>query len=93
MKGIGEIILLHVVPKGARDTHPEEAVKTAEHRISEICDHLTLQGIKARIMVLPGKPEIEIARIAQEEDVSLIWMRSKAQGCLHDFFFRAWCMT
>ena len=87
MKGIGEIILLHVVPEGENTAYPEAAVKTAERRISEICDHLIIQGIKARIIVATGKPEIEIARIAQYEDVSLIWMRSTAQGCLHDFFF------
>jgi nucleotide-binding universal stress UspA family protein len=87
MKGIGEIILLHVVPNGESKAYPEAAVKTAENRISEICDHLIIQGIKARIIVVTGKPEIEIARIAQYEDVSLIWMRSTAQGCLHDFFF------
>ena len=87
MKGIGEIILLHVVPQGEDKVYPEAAVKTAERRISEICDRLIIQGIKARIIVAAGKPEIDIARIAQKEDVSLIWMRSKAQGCLHDFFF------
>jgi nucleotide-binding universal stress UspA family protein len=37
--------------------------------------------------VVVGKPGEEIARIAKAEDVSLIWMRSEAQGCLHDFFF------
>jgi nucleotide-binding universal stress UspA family protein len=87
MKGTGEIILLHVVPEGESVAIPEAAVKTAEHRIREICDHMIIEGIKARIIVVTGKPEIEIARIAQDEDVSLIWMRSRAQGCLHDFFF------
>jgi nucleotide-binding universal stress UspA family protein len=87
MKSIGEIILLHIVPEGEDTAYPETAVKTAERRISDICDDLIIQGIKARIIVATGKPEIEIARIAQYEDVSLIWMRSTAQGCLHDFFF------
>ena len=85
MKGVGEIILLHVVQEGKGD--PEEAVKTAERRIKGVCDKLTMQGVKARTIVVTGKPEIEIPRVAQEMDVSLIWMRSAAQGCLHDFFF------
>jgi nucleotide-binding universal stress UspA family protein len=85
IKGAGEIILLHVVEESKGERGP--AMKTAEIRIQEICDKLASLGVKARIIVVTGKPEIEIPRIAQQEDVSLIWMRSAAQGCLHDFFF------
>jgi nucleotide-binding universal stress UspA family protein len=86
IKGAGEIILLHVVQEGEGVGDPKKAVKTAEIRIKPVCDRLTLQGVKARTMIVTGKPEIEIPRVAQELDVSLIWMRSAAQGCLHDFF-------
>ncbi len=85
--GVGEIILLHVVQKGEAGNDRKEAVKTAELRIKAICDKLTVKGIRTRTIVVTGKPEREIPRIAQEEDVSLIWMRSAAKGCLHDFFF------
>jgi len=87
MNGVGEIILLHVVREGEGGHYPEERVKAAEIRINTLCDQLTAQGIKARIIVMAGKPEIEIPRIAREEDVSLVWMGSTAHGCLHDFFF------
>ncbi len=87
MKGVGEIILLHVVKKDEAGKDPEAAVKTAELRIKAISDELTGKGIRTRTIVLTGKPEREIPRIAHEEDVSLIWMRSAAKGCLHDFFF------
>ena len=87
MRGVGEIILLHVVQKGEAGNDREEAVKTAELRIKAICDKLPVKGIRTRTIVVTGKPESEIPRIAQEEDVSLIWMRSAAKGCLHDFFF------
>ena len=87
IKGVGEIILLHVVPKDEGGGDPEKAVKTVELRIKEVCDKLTVQGVKTRSIVVTGEPRIEIPRIAQEMDVSLIWMRSAAQGCLHDFFF------
>jgi len=87
MHGVGEIILLHVVQKGEAGNDREEAVKTAELRIKAICDKLPVKGIRTRTIVVTGKPESEIPRIAQEEDVSLIWMRSAAKGCLHDFFF------
>jgi nucleotide-binding universal stress UspA family protein len=85
IKGAGEIILLHVIEKSEGESDP--AMKTAELRIKEVRDKLTLLGVKARTIVVTGKPEIGIPRIAHEEDVSLIWMRSAAQGCLHDFFF------
>jgi len=87
MHGVGEIILLHVVETGESGYYPEERVKAAEIRINALCDQLNAQGIKTRIIVLAGKPEIEIPRIAREEDVSLVWMGSTAHGCLHDLFF------
>jgi nucleotide-binding universal stress UspA family protein len=87
INGVGEIILLHVIEKDEAGNDLEEAVKTAELRIKAICDKLTVQGIRTRTIVVTGKPESEIQRIAKEEDVSLIWMRSAAKGCLHDFFF------
>ena len=87
MKGVGEILLLHVVPTAESGDYPEGAVKAAEIRINALCDQLTAEGIRARITVLTGKPGIEIPRIAREEDVSLIWMKSTAHGCLHDLFF------
>ncbi len=87
IKGVGEIILLHVVQKDEGGSDPEKAVKTAELRIKEVCDKLTVLGVKTRSIVVTGEPGIGIPRIAQEMDVSLIWMRSAAQGCLHDFFF------
>jgi len=84
MNRVGEIILLHVVQEAGPDN---EAVKAAELRIRALCDQLTALGIRSRSIVVTGKPETEISRIAEELDVSLIWMRSPAKGCLHDFFF------
>jgi nucleotide-binding universal stress UspA family protein len=87
INGVGEIVLLHVVQKGEAGNDLEVAVKTAELRIKAIRDELAVKGIRTRTIVVTGKPESEIPRIAQEEDISLIWMRSTAKGCLHDFFF------
>ena len=83
MNRVGEIILLHVVQESGPDN---EAVKTAELRIRGLCDELTMLGIRSRSIVVTGRPVTEISRIAEELDVSLIWMRSPAKGCLHDFF-------
>jgi nucleotide-binding universal stress UspA family protein len=87
MNGVGEIILLHVVQKDKAGTIHKDAVTTAEFRIKDICDKLTKKSIRSKTIVVTGKPESEIPRIAKKEDVSLIWMRSVAKGCLHDFFF------
>jgi nucleotide-binding universal stress UspA family protein len=87
MKGVGEIIILHVVLTSDPGKYPDEAVKTAQERTKALCDQLNEQGIKSRSIVVTGNPEDEIGRIADEEDVSLIWMRSAGKGCLHDFFF------
>ena len=87
MKGVGEIIILHVVLVSEPGKYPDEAVKTAKVRIKALCDQLSAQGIKSSSIVVTGNPEDEIARVADEEDVSLIWMRSAGKGCLHDFFF------
>ena len=87
MKGVGEIILLHAVQKSEDGSIHEDAVKIAELRINAICEDLIPQGIKARTIVVTGRPETEIPRVANQEDVSLIWMRAAAKGCLHDFFF------
>jgi nucleotide-binding universal stress UspA family protein len=87
MKGVGEIILLHAAQKGDKAPDHKEAVATAEKQIKAICKQIVAQGIKTRTIVVTGKPEHEIPRIAQDEDVSLIWMRSAGKGCLHDFFF------
>jgi nucleotide-binding universal stress UspA family protein len=87
MKGVGEIIILHVVQPSEPGKDPDKAVKTAKTRITALCDQLSAQGIPSRSIVVIGNPKDEIARIAEEEDVSLIWMRSAGKGCLHDFFF------
>ena len=85
LPGAGEIILLHVVEE--REGGRDPALKTAERRLQEVCTTLASLGVLARTIVVTGKPERVIPQIADLEDVSLIWMRSAAQGCLHDFFF------
>jgi nucleotide-binding universal stress UspA family protein len=86
MKGVGEIIVLHVVQVTEPGRDPVDAFRSAEARIKMLCDELAQKGIKTRSIVVTGEPGDEIARIADEEDVSLIWMRSAMKGCLHDLF-------
>lgn len=87
MKGAGEIILLHAADADNKGSDPAECVASAENQIKAIAGKIAAPGIKTRTIVAKGKPEDEIPRIANQEDVSLIWMRVTAKGCLHDFFF------
>lgn len=79
-KGIGDIILLHVVSRGESDAEIRESVEKARTRIEGMRDSLSAQGFQARTHVSTGNPASEIARIADQEDVSVIWMSSHGKG-------------
>ncbi len=85
MKEAGELILLHVVPKGGTGSEIKEAEQAAEARIGAVRDSLAAQGIRCRIIVTTGEPASEILKTAEEQDVSVIWISSHGKGCLHDF--------
>lgn len=85
MKGVGEVILLHVVPEDGAGSGIKESAQTAEVRIGAVRDSLTAQGIRSRAIVTTGNPASEIVRTAEEQDVSVIWISSYGKGCLYDF--------
>jgi nucleotide-binding universal stress UspA family protein len=78
--GVKEILLLHVIPDTAKDPTPDP--KTRLHRIRETLPH---RKVKVRTILKSGDPAPGIARVAGEEDVSLIWMSVEGKGCLHEF--------
>ena len=71
---MGEVILLHVVSQGETEAEIEDAVKKAKGQIEAIRSSLAAQGIEVRTIVRTGNPTFEITKIADEEDVSVIWM-------------------
>ncbi len=79
MPGVREIVLLHAGPEGAG------AVPDAEARLEAL--RASLAGTKAKVRVRDehGRPARTIARVAEEEDVSLVWMSVEGKGCLHAF--------
>jgi nucleotide-binding universal stress UspA family protein len=79
-KGTGEIILLNVVSHGETESEIKNAVEDAKERIEKIRGDLSVQGIKARSRVRIGNPASEIIEVADEEDVSLIWIGSQGKG-------------
>jgi nucleotide-binding universal stress UspA family protein len=78
--GVRGVILLHVVTQGETEAEIEDAVEKAEGQIEAIRNSLAAQGVEVRTMVRIGNPSFEITRIADEEDVSVIWMSSHGRG-------------
>jgi len=79
-KGMGEVILLHVVSQEETETEIENAIKKAKGQIETIRGSLAAQGINVWTIVRKGNPSFEITRIADEEDVSVIWMSSHGKS-------------
>jgi nucleotide-binding universal stress UspA family protein len=79
-KGVRGVILLHVVSQGETEAEIEDAVQKAKVQIEAIRNSLAAQGIDVRTIVRRGGPAHEITRIADEEDVSVIWMSSHGKG-------------
>jgi nucleotide-binding universal stress UspA family protein len=79
-KGVGEVILLHVVSRGETEGEIGDAARAAKGQIEAMGNSLSAQGLNARTMVRTGNPALEIAKIADEEDVSVIWMSSQGKG-------------
>jgi nucleotide-binding universal stress UspA family protein len=91
--GIGEVILLHVVSQGETDAEIEDAVQKAKGKIETIRTSLAAQDIKVRAIVRTGNPGFEIARIADEEDVSVIWMSSHGKGWFRELLLGSTAFT
>ena len=79
-KGVGEVILLHVVFQGETEAEIEDAVQKAKGQIEAIRSSLAVQGIDVWTIVRKGNPAFEITGIADEEDVSVIWMSSHGKN-------------
>ena len=91
--GIREVILLHIVSQGETEYEIKDAVQKAETRTGEIRDGLAAQGINAKVLVSGGSPAHEIIRIADEEDVSVIWMSSYGKGWFRELLLGSTAST
>jgi nucleotide-binding universal stress UspA family protein len=78
--GVSEVILLHVVSQGENQGEIDDAVRAAEDQLDAVRSSLAAQGMNARTLVRIGDPALEIARTADEEDTSVIWMSSHGKG-------------
>jgi nucleotide-binding universal stress UspA family protein len=80
MKGVGEIVLLHVVSKGESKEEIEAAVNHAAERLN--CIIQASQGVKVTQRVAVGTPTEVIRSMAEEEDVSMIALSSVGENAL-----------
>jgi nucleotide-binding universal stress UspA family protein len=91
--GVGEVILLHVVSQGETEAEIEDLVRKAKDRIEAIRSSLAVQGINATTIIKTGNPASEITRIANEEDVSVIWMSSHGTGWFRELLLGSTAYT
>lgn len=82
MKGIGEIVLLHVVSKGESEEEIDAATEEATEKLNAIRQKLIKGGIKVTPRVAVGSPVELMRSIADEEDVSMIAMSSVGENAM-----------
>jgi nucleotide-binding universal stress UspA family protein len=74
MKGIGEIVLLHVVSKGESKEEIDATIKDATEKLNAISQKLSKGDMKVTPRLAVGSPVELMRSIADEEDVSMIAM-------------------
>jgi nucleotide-binding universal stress UspA family protein len=92
-KGVRGVILLHVVSQGETEAEIGDAVQKAKGQIEAIRSSLSAQGIEVKTIVRTGNPTFEITRIADEEDVSVIWMSSHGKGWFRELLLGSTAYT
>jgi nucleotide-binding universal stress UspA family protein len=80
MKGLGEILLLHVVSRGESKEEIEIAANDASKKLKAVSHELSKKGVKVTPIVVIGSPMEEIRSMADKEDVSLIAMSSVGES-------------
>jgi len=84
MKGIGEIVLLHVVSKGESKEEIVEAIEDATGKLDATSQRLSKGEIKATPRLAVGSPDELLRSIADEEDVSLIAISSVGKNAMRE---------
>jgi nucleotide-binding universal stress UspA family protein len=91
--GVRRVILLHVVSQGETEAEIEDGVRKAKVQTEAIRSSLAGQGIDATTIIKTGNPASEITRIADEEDVSVIWMSSHGTGWFRELLLGSTAYT
>ncbi|HLA38619.1 MAG TPA: Nramp family divalent metal transporter, partial [Candidatus Glassbacteria bacterium] len=88
-----EIVLMHVVESATarfigRAVNDEEAKRDLDY-LESVRKQLENSGITCRLRIGAGEPEVEIARMAEEEKIDLIVVGSHGHRLLGDLFHGA----
>ncbi len=83
MKGIGTLVLIHVITGGQTAEEIKKLGEETQQRLNTLTGDLATHGITAISHMRFGDPVEEILRCAKEEEVSLIFLSSHGTGWLH----------
>lgn len=83
-RGIGDVILMHVVTKGETKEEIESHVKEARGKLERISEGFRASGRQPSLRVHVGDPVDEILHLAREEDVTLIAMGTVGKNWLKE---------
>jgi nucleotide-binding universal stress UspA family protein len=84
MKGIEEIVLLHVVSKGESKEEINAAIEKATRTLDATSQRLRRSEIRVTTYVTVGSPSESIRSVAVEEDVSLIAISSVGRYAMRE---------
>lgn len=80
--GAKKLYLVHIVDITATDIEAVELMKIDEEELNRIAEEIRAKGIDVEPMVKIGIPSLEIAEIAQENNVDLVLVPSKGENIL-----------
>lgn len=84
LKGIKDVVLVHVVDKGETQVEIDTSIKEAKKRLEHIAIDFRSEGVKVKIHVLTGSPSESIISMAEEENVSLIIISTLGKGMFRE---------
>lgn len=82
LKGVDEVVLLHVVSKGESEEEIRTYVHEATQKINDISKELAKGSAKVTARVEVGSPVDVIRSVAEDEDVSMIAMSSVGESAM-----------
>ncbi len=68
----GEVILLHVLGENLHGWDVPVARMSAEKRLDVLKEDLEKAGFKARALIRTGRPDAEVLRVSEDEEVTLL---------------------
>lgn len=84
LKGVGKVVLVHVVDKGETQEEIDTCIKEAKKRLEDIAKDFRSEGIKVKIHALAGSPSESIISLAEKENVSIIIISTLGKGMFRE---------